>query len=323
MDKKSPPRPKNQHYVPCLHLGHFIGASPRGMIWTYDIQKGTSRPSKIEETGAQTNFYSPKDADGSYRDDLEHWFGKVESEAAAGYRNLLNGEIPTGNNRAAFSTFVSSLHLRTPAKIRSSAEGYGKFIQTILNFAWRDRAAFDASIDQYEVEHGPIDDRDRLFDFHNDKDSHTIEVDMQLGLTILSASDRIQEILFSRDWYVLHAEGGTFITSDNPVHIEQPPCEPSFYGPGGFTNPAAQITLPLSPTKLLLITGEHHSSSQGVAPPSFIQMMNEARAHDAERFLYAHHRSDEITRLGEQFKDVRAGFQVDGGGEMAKVTVRR
>jgi len=67
-------RPRNQHYVPELHLKHFIGAEPKGMVWTYDNQTGTVRHSIPKETGFQRNYYSVLgEEEGQYDDSIEEW----------------------------------------------------------------------------------------------------------------------------------------------------------------------------------------------------------------------------------------------------------
>src|SRR4051812_20685393 len=116
-------RTKNQHYVPRLHLRRFLSEAPKNMIWTYDKQRGTMRPSRIEETGNQNNFYSVQREDGSYNDVLDLWLQGVESDAARPYEELLKGNIPTGQAKADFSVFVSSLYARSPALIRANARG--------------------------------------------------------------------------------------------------------------------------------------------------------------------------------------------------------
>ena len=69
--EKPKKRTKDQHYVPRLHLQHFCGESPKNMIWTYSKSRGTARPSRIEETGFQKNYYSMKDDEGNFRDEIE------------------------------------------------------------------------------------------------------------------------------------------------------------------------------------------------------------------------------------------------------------
>ena len=75
-------RTKNQHYVPRLHLKHFVGSSPKNMIWTFDNELERWRSSTIENTGAQTNFYSVPDGKGGHIDALDDMLTSIENNAS-------------------------------------------------------------------------------------------------------------------------------------------------------------------------------------------------------------------------------------------------
>lgn len=316
-------RTKKQHYVPRLHLKHFAGNQPKGMVWTYDMRAGVARPLKPMETGAQNNFYSVQRQDGSYYDELDRWLQGVEANAIPGYERLLRGEIPQGQERADFATFVASLHVRSPTMIKAAAEGYGHFVQTLVNAHWATRSLFEKNIDEYEREHGRIKiSRDELWEFHNDPSRYTIQVDQKRGLPVMGASDKIQEILFDRKWYLVHAVQGFFITSDSPVYRYVPPAQRHpFYGDGGFAHRDAEVTLPLSPQITLLIMEKRLESARIPGFGEVTVSLNKMRAAMADRFLYAHRRDAEISRIAAEFKDSTYRMKVDGGGPYAEVEV--
>jgi hypothetical protein len=326
-----PPTPKRtagQHVVPRLHLRRFVGPSPKNMVWTYDMQAGTVRPSRVEETGTQRNFYSPQRDDGTYFDGLEQWLAAVESDAAAPYERLLAGEIPTGQERMDFCTFLASLHLRSPAMINAVAEGYGKMIQHTVGVVWRNREQFERSLDQIDADIGTPPSgvsRDDLWEFYQNKEGHVVEVDQKRGLSIMSASNRIQEILYRRHWYLLVATQGFFITSDSPVYRGVP--EGQGYGPygdGGFINPAAEITMPLSPTHALLVTGREKRPGPTLIGREGVQFMNRIRAQGAARLLFSHVRDAGVSKLAAEHKDDGPRIAMTGDEtKMAKVVVKR
>lgn len=316
-------RTKRQHYVPQLHLRRFVGDRPRGMIWTHDTQRSKTRACKPSETGFGTNFYSVRDELGEWYDGLDEWLRDVENKAAAGYEKLIGGEILRDQLRADFATFVSSLYVRSPSLIRASAEGYGRFIQQVMNVEWGTRERFEKQIDNYESTQGPITiSRDELWSFHNDKSRYTIQIDQQRGLGVMGASDDIQEILFKRNWHLIYPADGYFITSDSPVFRFVPEGQ-GFgpYGDGGFVNPAAEITLPLSPHVCLLITGTKLGSERLSVSGRSIEMLNEMRAASADRFLYSHTADAPLADLGARFKQPGIQLEVDGGGPYAEVEV--
>lgn len=308
-------RTKNQHYVPRLHLKHFVGESPRGMIWTYDMRREKTRPSKIDSTGAQNNYYSVQKDDGTYIDLIDDWLTDVEGKAVAGYELLLSGKIPTEQARMDFSTFVASQYARSPANFRTYAEMMGQFVQLLAQMRMGTREQFDRFLDEYERETGAITvSRDELFEFQNDPSRYKILVDRKQALTAMQISDRLQMIFFERRWYVVIAETDFFITCDSPIYREAE-NDGGPFGDGGFMNPKAHITFPLSPTHLLLITGQQNLVSGDVAlvPRSTVWDMNAARAIGAENFLYSHLRDERVSGLAKKFKDARRGMRLSGG----------
>ena len=72
--KRGSPRPKRQHYVPCMHLSKFVGEQPKNMIWTFDNQTEKWRPSTVENTAVQSNFYSVRTEAGT-NDEIEVLLG--------------------------------------------------------------------------------------------------------------------------------------------------------------------------------------------------------------------------------------------------------
>ena len=323
--RKTKQRAVNQHHTPCLHLRRFCGETPKNMVWAYDIERGKARPSRVEECGAQKNFYSVQRDDGTFNDELDDWLQGVETNAAAPYEQLLNGVIPQGQARADFSTFVSSLYLRSPAILRAYAEAAGKLAQQTIDFAWRTRKQFEKSMDRFEAEEGAMKvPRDEVWEYFQDKDGYKVQVEHRAAFGVMAASDDIQTILFNRHWYLLEAADGFFITSDSPV---QRFTDPQFhYGPmgdGGFMNPAAEVTLPLSPRFGLLITGQAAQSNYVRLGADDVWRMNQQRALGALRFLYASVKDDRISALAEAHKHDGPGVQVSGGPTMVEVEVLR
>lgn len=317
-------RSKRQHYVPRLHLRRFISNQPKNMVWTYDKERGTARPSRVEETACQSNFYSVRGADGVYNDMLDIWLQGVESDAASPYEELLSGSIPSGQAKADFAVFVSSLYVRSPALIRANAVGFAQFTQHMLDVQFGTRERFEAAMNRYQRDTGVDVNRDKLFAFWNDKTRFTMNISHKSGLGAMSAADELTEILFNRHWYIVEPTGGFFITGDSPVFRFAPLNNTHpFYGDGGFKNPAAEITMPLSPTSMLLITGQRIKGHRFAIPEDTVWELNRARAYEADRFLYAHLKDDHISKIAAENKDRPERFKIDGAGPFAEVRVTR
>jgi Protein of unknown function (DUF4238) len=122
--------PKGHHFIPRLHLQHFVGNDPKGQVWTYDAQTGRVWSAIPEETAVQTHFYSAENPDGTMDTRLEEAISKVEGAAAPVYDRLLQGVIPQDpKERMDFAYFTALMLVRTPGRRRMSAEIYGRLIQ--------------------------------------------------------------------------------------------------------------------------------------------------------------------------------------------------
>jgi hypothetical protein len=316
---------KYQHYVPQLHLRNFVGSAPQGMVWTYDKRTLRTKPSKAENTGGQQYFYAVRKPDGELDHTVDEHLQGVENRAAEPYRKLLRGEIPTGQDRADFCSFLATLHLRTPGMLRTNAQARINLMQTQMNANWRSREAFERNLDKMDADLGTkTDDRDGLWEFFQDKGGYYLETGHQDGLTALIAADRIQEILYERNWYIAEAGQDFFITSDQPVERSAPPeSVHPIYGDGGFNNDRAQVTLPLSPTLCLMMTGDRFSSSKWVIDADAVSRMNHLRARYAERWIWSHVKSDRVAALAEQYQDSRLEMRFSNEEDLAEVIVRR
>lgn len=324
MSTTQPPRTKNQHYAPQLHLRHFVGQAPANMVWSYDSERGTARPSTVENTGAQTNFYSVRRDDGTYNDDLDIWLRGVESAAAAPYRQLLEGSLPVDQAKMDFAVFVAAFYARSPALIRAHAVGYAQALQVELDMHFSTRESFDAFMDRFEADTGEKVDRERFYQFWSDKDRFWIEISQKRGLSIMAVADRICELLFERHWYLAYAAEDYFITCDSPVvRFVEPSLVHPFYGDGGFNNPASEVTIPLSPKVMLLITGQQLPQTSYLLPAERVWAMNGARAVSAERFLFAPVNDPRVSTLAAKHKDDKVRFGIGNPEELAEVRVTR
>src|SRR3569623_2891330 len=229
-------RTKAQHYVPRLHLRQFLGQAPINMVWTYSKTRGTALPSRVEETGQQTNYYSVKDGDGEYQDAIDNLFDDIETRAAAPYRALLAGEIPRDQARADFAVFVATCFTRSPALIRAYAEGTARAMHLPLRMNAKPRESFDRLADEMENETGKaISDRDRAYALIYDPLRYSIGISETRGLTAIGNAGAIAPILNGRHWTLVETVEDHFITRDHHVNLWAPP-EPRhpFFGEGGF-----------------------------------------------------------------------------------------
>ena len=109
-----------QHFIPILHLKHFVGPDPEGQLWTYDSENGEVWSAIPKNTAVQTHFYSIEGDDGAMDVRVEEHLAAVENSAAPVYEALLRAQIPgkSSQERADFATFLALMYVRTPAMRR-------------------------------------------------------------------------------------------------------------------------------------------------------------------------------------------------------------
>ena len=313
-------QPKSHHTVPRLHLQHFAGQEPAGQVWAYDAVTGRTWSAIPEETAVQTHFYSAERDDGTMDPTIEVFLSEVEGRAAPVYENLLKGTIPGESQaRMDFSQFTALMYTRTTAMRRMAAQIRGRGAQ-IHQYAYASNPeAFEALTRRVEAEKGgPIDPAIKEHirqEMLNPSGNYTIEVSKESTFMALAASDRLTPLFYKMTWTLADAGEGYFITSDNPVvrWVDPKTCHP-IYGDHGFLNKTVEVTFPLSPDKLLLLSWQGEVPARALFPREHVELANAARAAHSERYLYAHLHDVQVAQLAAGHKDSRPVMTTEGFG---------
>jgi hypothetical protein len=246
-----------------------------------------------EETCVQKHFYSAERDDGTIDARLEIFLSEVEGRAAPVYEGLLEGRLPRSpQSRFDFAQFLALLHTRTTAMRRMFAEITGRMTQ-IHNYAYAaNRKAFEGLMCRFEAVQGETIDsalKEKIRQAMLDPSGYIIEMSQERTFRALGASDKLTPILNEMKWSLAFAEHGYFITSDNPLVREVDPktCR-AFYGDHGFLNKTAEVSLPLSPGLVLLLSWDGNASTLGWLDRDNVRKANAARAAHSERYLFAH-----------------------------------
>jgi hypothetical protein len=313
-------KPKSHHTVPRLHLQHFTGNEPAGQVWTYDAEAGREWSAIPEETSVQTHFYSVEQDDGTMDTRLEEFLAEVESKVAPIYENLLKGKLPGDEQgRMDFAQFLALMYMRTPAMRRMAAQIRGRGAQ-IMSYAYAsNEKAFDRVTRELEAKKGaPIDPEIKAKvrqEMLNPSGAYVMEVSKESTLMALGASDKLTPMLFQMKWTLIEADHGYFITSDNPlVRWVDPITRHPIYGDHGFENKTAEVTFPLSPKKLLLLSWQKELAEAASFPREHVDYENEKRAEHSDRFLHSHVQYKRIRTLAEKYKNSRPGMTTGGYG---------
>ena len=294
----------------CLHLRYFAGDAPVGQVWSYDAQAGTFWSAIPEEIAVQTHFYSATKADGTIDTRFEKLLSEVEGRAAPVYENILKGVIPKdGRARRDFAQFLALMHVRTPAMRRVTAEVLGRGIQ-IHSYAYSETGeAFDALTKRVENEKGERIDpgvKETIRETMLSPSGYEMFVPQAHTLMALDASDKLTSIFFDMRWSIALAAHNFLITSDNPLvqDINPKSCD-RIYADHGFLNKTAEVTFPLSPRMLLLLSWKDDVREIDALERDQVHLMNKIRAANSDRYLYAHMRHKSIDDLAREYKNSR------------------
>jgi hypothetical protein len=283
-----------------------------------------------EETCVQTHFYSAEREDGTMDTRLEEFLSQVESRAAPVYESLLTGRLPQNPQaRWDFSQFLALMHTRTTAMRRMAGEIRGRSAQ-IHSYAYASNPkAFESLTRRIEAEKGEkmepaLKEKVRLA-MLNPAD-YEMEVSKESTFMALGASDKLTPILDKMKWSIIAAIHGYFITSDNPLVREvDPKSRHPIYGDHGFMNKTAEVTFPLSPKWLLLLTWDQSVRDLGAFERDHVHMVNTVRAAHSDRYVFAHINDKRVAVLADTYKGSRPGMTTQGFGpeKFAPIKVAR
>jgi hypothetical protein len=191
--------------------------------------------------------------------------GDIETAAAPLVKLLRDGGDFTPNDRMAVATFVAVQDFRSVRKRQQYADALLAFEHNKIG----DKAPVSAeqmldlmrdasrNRSQLSPEQGFADPRLRL------DDDGTVTVSREETVKALDAAFSFAPVIADMQWTLFTADPGhPFLICDSPVVLwEDPRTLPEHTGPG-YWRPGTRVSLPLSPTCLLVA---HHPSQQHVA----------------------------------------------------------
>jgi len=264
------------------------------------------------------HFYSGEREDGTMDTTIEELFAKIENLANPPYESLLRGDIPgRSQERMNFAHFLGVMHCRTRAMRRMAAETAGRFRQIMLYAHAQHPGAFDKAVRDYEQELGrrlSLEEREDTRKAMLDPSGYEFSIPKEETFAVIPAAGQLAPIFCEMRWWVFTAVQGSFITSDNPLvrWVDPETCNP-FYGDHGFLNKTVEVTFPLSPKRLLLMSWSPDDLPKDVGR-ELVQHANQVRAAHSDQFLYAHQNDNGIARLAADFPDRRPTMRTEGFG---------
>jgi hypothetical protein len=248
-------KPKNQHWVPKFYLKSFATPDTRDAaepkVWVFGKDSGDPTLTNLRNIAAKRYLYSPKRPGGSRDWTMEDRLASLETLLAPMWRDVANGFVDLNEHtslRKAIALFVSTLHFRHPQSRQRVAEIHSKLVSLVEDFPK----------DQHRNKKVYLLDSDgspKVFDSSNYQqwnnagpdDLHQMFVD-----SIRDHSGEFARILLEKRWAVVFADAPVFITTDTPVAIVN-----RHRTPFGITTPGTLLSLPLSPTRVLIMDDGH------------------------------------------------------------------
>lgn len=315
-----------QHVIPRYHLSKF--SDQNGCVWIYNAGS-KPRSSVPERIGVENNFYSFPKEDGTLDNRVDELITHVEGRGHPIYDKLLtSGAALSPQDKLDFGYYVALMYVRTTAVRRQVGETLGKLVQTHMHAFVALPQAFESLVKDVEDERGetmPPHVREAVKKHFTDFSDRTMNVAKHATLPIMGSIVPITQHLRQMNWAILESRHGFFITSDNPVSLwSKPETHHPIFGHGGFQNKTVEVSLPLSPKKLLLMTYQPVDFHCEI-PRSLVTVLNDRLAANSESALYSHVEHKDVQKLAEQYKDSRPSVASSGFGpkKFAKVKVVR
>lgn len=308
-------RAKKQHFVPRFYLENF--ADKQGELWTHDSQKDTLRQTTPENTGYETNIYTPSDDNGKRIDFIEEQLSKIEGRAAAILPDLLTFRKLDLEAKTEFAFFLATMFARSPAQLRQ----YATFHAEIAH--WAGSVQLESE-NRQKLKDGLLTDEDRkVEDFLLDRNNYTMDVDRRVGLVAFEQSETLAKLMVQMNWTFELSENQELLTSDNCVFwVNGGPKQDT--GPYGFGlgHRQAVIPFPLNPTIILRLDwlpGGGWSKHRLVKKQA--RLSNQYQAKYKNRFLYFRTRDEGFRNLGMKYAE--PVNNIDSGVDAPKISVVR
>lgn len=294
-----PASPKNHHFVPQMYLRAFADpASKQGELWRYG-PCFNPQPKAPKGIAWEDYFYDVAGELPPEDNDIEKFYGETETIAAPHFEKLRAGNIKlTPQEKSELSTFIALMRTRT----RSYREQVNAIASKMHVLAAKEMLDTNGAIEDL------IEKNAALGGEHLDVeqvrsamqavvDGNVIVEQKSKAWTIkqaLGSSEQLDELIGSMNWNLFEASaGGAFITSDNPVVINDPlgrALGPKGYRPTRMT----QLHFPVSSKYLLM--GDFLGPSETVQQTSADRLAkyNHNQILSAHKEVYASFKSDEL-----------------------------
>lgn len=294
----APPLVRNAHIVPRFYLNKFADRSK--FIFVYASGRDPQLRSTKSVSSEEDYFECTVNGEAT-ANRYETWFQRFETDAAAIYSTIHDGQQITSKDQIVWSSFVATVFLRS----RKVREQFGPTLTRAM-----DAENYDSEEKIREMQCELL--NQGIFVYSEDiraRVKQTLEEMRapafgQLAGIEASAKMITKNIIEKKTWWILEAaHGREFVTSDCPVQTWalNGPKAPITMG-SGFGHQNTAVVFPLSPKKLFFAGNDIRWTSK-VLSEEDTDKVNTATVQFAHRAVYALTRSPETQALVDRELD--------------------
>jgi len=249
-------QPVNQHWVPQFYLKYFATPktqrtkNPKTWIFSKNDEDGDPKLTNIRNICAKRFLYSPPNKEGQREWGLEARLSDIEQLLSVIWPTLAEGhaDLLWEPLRKAVSLFVSILYLRHPNGLKQCIEAHEHLVELYDQAPKKPDGTPDIAYAEVNGKLRKFDSSD-WHEYKNWKedDHHRFFCD-----SVQAHAGQMAKLLLNKRWSIIFADTPAFITSDNPVckdHLQKEKF--------GFGTEGTILTLPISPTRLLIMDDNH------------------------------------------------------------------
>lgn len=255
----------HQHWVPASYLRAWCDPNsahlPNPYVWRFSNDGAEVRCKSPEKLFRESNMYTFEDQNGQPNQMIEQGLSKLEDLFERLRRDkIMRCEPLTDEGKATLCLFVATAHFRTPKMRDHWKDQWGKVVE--LGDRMKANVESLSSEEKAELQNFSIPASGPTLSFEEIRTlaEHPLRrlpqvTNIEAGLL----SDMTITILCTSD-------DSVFITSDAPVVWFDPELYkmPAFYRGLGLGSRTIEVTMPISPNRLVLFT--HGRTTEGYVP---------------------------------------------------------
>lgn len=286
----------NDHYIPQCYLRNFE-AEP-GRIWCYENGRYPSLMG-IRKAASEANYYAlSKDVHGIDSNVVDNIFKELETHSGPIIRKLIDMKRLelSNDDYCMMAFFIASLFNRTPSFEQNQIRMFESLLNHVNSLVTSNKDRFLAVARSAGIE---LDNEDpEEIEAARQVLMKGVRVDadqskrMLLGLAVKTVFDGLPEVVYNKEWYLLHSDGSrVFITSDNPVVLLPPRGSRPTDSPGFLD---ASIFLPLSPKRALWLRNDRMPKQVIEVNRKVVDSFNKTIMIRADKQIYSNLKSADL-----------------------------